>query len=150
MAVEQITVKEFLSMPAEIEQKIKSLELKKQALVTMAENITSTLNTSPGGGTPEAHRMEKLLAEAADLDKRIKKLRLMQIDAKKDILDTIEKLENPLQQTVLIMKYLDFKTRSRIAIDLKYSLHYINVIESQGILNLQALLDKGLILDSPQ
>ena len=141
MKNEPIRVKEFLSLPMEIEQKIKSLELKKEALETMAENITSTLNASPGGGTPEAHRMEKLLAEAADLDKRIKKLRGMKTDAEKDIADAIEKLENPLQQAILQKKYIYNKQRAQIARELHYTSNYINILECKALKELQNLLN---------
>ena len=143
MKNEPIRVKEFLSLPRELERKIQTLLLKKESLVTMAENITSTLNASPGGGTPEAHRMEKLLAEAADLDKRIKKLRGMKTDAEKDIADAIEKLENPIQQAVLQKKYICNKQRAQIARELHYTPTYISILENQGLENLQEILDEN-------
>lgn len=132
-----MTTKQWLSRALKIDGTIYALmesrEKEKQKLL----NITQKLDGDPVQSTKDPHKYDRLVEfnEAIDI------LIDQQISIKTEIVNAIGKLEKPLYQKIMLLKYIDGMTFPAIAEAVHISqrhverLHGRALIEMGGILN---------------
>jgi len=120
-----MTVKEYLSRAYRIDQRINSkLELV-ASLRDLARKATATLSDMPRNPSNNIHSMEDIIVKIVDLENEINQDIDDLVDLKREIVTIIKKIENPVYQTLLELRYLGFKSWEQIAVEMGYSLQHV-------------------------
>ena len=107
-----------------IEQRIKAKEIKSAEFESLADSIPSPnydgirVDHTRRTDAPFVYWIEK----KAEVDEQIRNLRARQNVLKGEIMTTIEKLENEEYQSLLVMRYFNFRTWEDIADELCVSI----------------------------
>ena len=107
-----------------IEQRIKAKEIKSAEFESLADSIPSPnydgirVDHTRRTDAPFVYWIEK----KAEVDEQIRNLRAKQNVLKGEIMTTIEKLENEEYQSLLVMRYFNFRTWEDIADELCVSI----------------------------
>ena len=107
-----------------IEQRIKAKEIKSAEFESLAESVPGPnydgikVDHSRRTDAPYVYWLEK----KAEVDEQIRNLRTRQSVLKGEIMTTIEKLENEEYQSLLVMRYFNFRTWGDIAYELCVSI----------------------------
>ena len=107
-----------------IEQRIKAKEIKSAEFKNLADSIPSPnydgikVDHSRRTDAPFVYWIEK----KAEVDEQIRNLRARQSALKGEIMTAIEKLENEEYQSLLVMRYFNFRTWEDIADELCVSI----------------------------
>lgn len=111
---------------------IDRLKNKVDLLDERSEKIKSpNYSGMPRGGTPvTSYDMKE---EKADLEARIERLKIKGATYKKEILETIDELEDPRYADVLEYFFIERLELSDIAEEMDYSLRHIKALYSDGI-----------------
>ena len=134
--------KTFLSQVKKLDLQIKNKLIEKQQWKDIALGITANMDgervQSSGGKSKMADAIEKCVDMEAEIDSLVDKL----IDVKKEVVQTIEQLENPYDYDLLHKKYIQFMTFEQIAE--YYGREYTTITTAHGraLKNVQALLER--------
>ena len=119
-----MTPREYLSQVFRIEQRIKAKEIKSAEFENLADSIPGPnydgikVDHSRRTDAPFVYWIEK----KAEVDEQIRNLRARQSVLKGEIMTAIEKLENEEYQSLLVMRYFNFRTWEDVAYELSVSL----------------------------
>ena len=115
-----MTPREYLSQVFRIEQRIKAKEIKSAEFESLAGSIPShkldgiRVDHTRRTDAPFVYWIEK----KAEVDEQIRNLRVKQNVLKGEIMTTIEQLESEEYQSLLVMRYFNFRTWEDIADEL--------------------------------
>ena len=96
-----------------------------QRLKEMATTTTSTVSDMPRPETPDPHRLEKTLAEIADLEQELQADLKTLSDLQADVSDVIAPLQDAKYIHLLTERYLRFKSPKDIAEELGISERWV-------------------------
>lgn len=134
--------KTFLSQVKKLDLQIKNKLIEKQQWKDIALGITANMDgervQSSGGKSKMADAIEKCVDMEAEIDSLVDKL----IDTKKEVVQTIERLDSPTEYDLLHKKYIQFMTFEEIAEC--YGREYTTITTAHGraLKNVQALLER--------
>ena len=105
----------FLEQPEKLDIQIRNKLIEKQQWHDIALGITANMDgervQSTGGKNKMADAINKCVDMEAEIDSLIDEL----IDTKKDVIQTIEKLDSPTEYNVLHMRYIQYMSLQDIA-----------------------------------
>lgn len=134
--------KTFLSQVKKLDLQIKNKLIEKQQWKDIALGITANMDgervQSSGAKDKMASAIEKCVDMEAEIDSLVDKL----IDTKKEVVQTIERLDSPTEYDLLHKKYIQFMTFEEIAEC--YGREYTTITTAHGraLKNVQALLER--------
>ena len=128
-----MTIKEYLSQAYRIDQRINSKLEQVQSLRELAEKATSTLSDIPCSGNGNKQKMESVIVKIIDLENEIDEEIGKLIDLKQEIVSLIKQVKNPEYQTLLELRYLNFKTWEQIASEMHYSIQHTFRIHDKAL-----------------
>ena len=117
-----MTIKEYLSQAYRIDQRINSKLEQVSSLRELAVKATSTLSDTYSSGNGNKQKMEGVIVKIIDLENEIDEEIDRLVDLKQEIVSLIKKVKNPEYQTLLELRYLNFKTWEQIASEMHYSI----------------------------
>jgi len=120
-----MTVKEYLSQAYRIDQRINSKLEQVASLRDLARKATATLSDMPHNPNNNVHSMEGIIVKILDLENEINQEIDELVDLKREIVTIIKRIENPVYQTLLELRYLGFKSWEQIAVEMGYSLQHV-------------------------
>ena len=132
----------FLNQVRKLDLQIKNKLIEKQQWKDIALGITANMDgervQSSGAKSKMADAIEKCVDMETEIDSLIDKL----IDIKKEVIQTIERLDSPTEYDILHMKYIQFLTFEEIAE--YYGREYTTITTAHGraLKNVQALLER--------
>lgn len=132
----------FLSQVKKLDLQIKNKLIEKQQWKDIALGITANMDgervQSSGAKDKMASAIEKCVDMEAEIDSLVDKL----IDTKKEVVQTIERLDSPTEYDLLHKKYIQFMTFEEIAEC--YGREYTTITTAHGraLKNVQALLER--------
>lgn len=131
-----VETKKYLQQPGilnkEINVKLQRLyELKQQRLCVPATDYSKDKVQSSLTGDS----LEKLISKIVDLDRELDTLIDSYVSLKWEIIKKLEKMDNPKQREVLLLKYVEEKSISEMAFELNLVSSRIKQITNDGILN---------------
>lgn len=132
----------FLNQVRKLDLQIKNKLIEKQQWKDIALGITANMDgervQSTGAKDKMASAVEKCVDMEAEIDSLVDKL----IDIKKEVIQTIERLDSPTEYDILHMKYIQFLTFEEIAE--YYGREYTTITTAHGraLKNVQALLER--------
>ena len=120
-----MTAKEYLTQAYRIDQRINSKLEQVASLRDLSTKATSTFSDVPPSGTRDVHRMEDVICKIIMLENEINAEIDHLVDLKREIREVISAVKNLECQTLLELRYLCFKTWEQIAVQMNYSMLYI-------------------------
>lgn len=128
-----MTTKECLSQAYRIGQRINSKLEQVQSLRELAVKATSTLSDTYSSGNSNKQKMEVVIVKIIDLENEIDEEIDRLVDLKQEIVSLIKKVKNPEYQTLLELRYLNFKTWEQIASEMHYSIQHTFRIHDKAL-----------------
>ena len=125
-----MTAKEFLSQAYWLDKRIDSKLSQIAALRNMVTKTNSVMNDSPVTHTRNVHSMQDTIAKIVDMEAEINADIDKLVDLKRLIMHTIKDVGSPEYQTLLELRYLNFKTWEEIASEMGYCAN--NVYKMHG------------------
>ena len=117
-----MNAKEYLSQAIWLDQMIDSKLEQLETLKSLSMKVTTSFTQEKiSGGNIEKSRMENTIVKVIDLEHEINEDIDRFVDLKRDIQDTINKMENINYQLLLEMRYLSGKNWEEIAEQLNYN-----------------------------
>lgn len=105
----------FLEQPEKLDIQIRNKLIEKQQWHDIALGITASMEgervQSSGGKSKMANAVEKCVDMEAEIDGLIDEL----IDVKKEVIQTIEQLDSPIEYNLLHMRYIQYISLQEIA-----------------------------------
>lgn len=116
-----MNAKEYLSQAFHIDQRINSKLEQVMKLRETSVKATATLTDMPRSDSPHVHRLEDTICKIVDLENEINRDIDRLVDLKRETREVISQLSDPDQQLILELRYLCYKSWSRIMEELDYS-----------------------------
>jgi len=138
-----MTVKEYLGNIRKKDIELIALEdaiLETETILTRISPVLSDLPHATGNVDKMSNGISKLI-ELKDL----LNLKIYAIcELKEIIFDEIEGLENPLHRTVLIERYINYKSFEEISIKMNYSYHHVCHLHGHSLQEYEKLIGDRL------
>lgn len=128
-----MTAKEYLLQARYLDNRIASKREQIQNLNDLATKCTSTWSDMPRSQPNGRSRMADCIMRIIELEEEISNDMLELINLKKEITETINKLENDEYKTILEKRYLCWLTWEQIAVDMNYSVMHIHRLHGEAL-----------------
>ena len=136
-----MTTKQWLSRAYRIDGLIYSLmetrEQEKQRLL----NIVQRLDGDPVQSTPDPHKYDRLVELNEKLDNLIDK----HIAIKAEIIEAISKLDKPIYQRILLLKYIDGMTFPAMAEVVHLSQRHVERLHGRALAEIGGIIFGGRV-----
>ena len=133
---------DFLRQVRKLDLQITNKLIEKQQWRDIALGITANMDgervQSSGGKSKMADAINKCVDIEAEIDSLVDKL----IDAKKEVIQTIEQLDSPTEYDVLHRRYIQFQGLQDIADHYKKDYGWATTTHGRALKSLQEILDK--------
>lgn len=137
----QVYLEQVEKLDAIIENKLIEKQQWKDIALSITGNTEGERVQSSGGKSKTANAIEKCIDMEAEIDGLIDLL----VDTKKDVIQTIEQLQSPIQYKVLHMKYIQYKQYKEfwdIADKFGKDYSWATTVHGRALNNVQRILDK--------
>jgi hypothetical protein len=112
---DRVDAKEYLNQVKKLDLQIRNKLIEKQQWKDIALGITANMDgervQSSGAKSKMSDAIEKCVDMEAEIDRLVDKL----IDTKKDVIQTIERLDSPTEYDILHKRYIQFMSLQEIA-----------------------------------
>lgn len=126
-------VKAWLSRAWKIDKEIDALLEAKRLEYQRCVATTAMFDGEVVSSTKNPHKFDRLAELEAKINRRVDALYMI----KAEILNAITAVDNPTYRTLLIERYINFKTWEKIAVDMNYS--YVHLVHTLHPCALKAL-----------
>lgn len=137
-------VKEYLKQPMLLELRIRNKLIERQQLRALAMKITASIDAvrvrSSGGTSRMTDAVEKLVALEVEIDELVRQL----VDARRQVVDSLEALDNPTEYNVLHMRYVQGKSLQEIADEYGREYGWACTTHSRAVRSLQKRQERGM------
>lgn len=136
-----MTVKDWLNRGYKIDKEINALLSEREKAFNLACKVSAPpsdnerVKASTGNGSE--NRYIKYAEYSRLIDSRIDRL----YQVKKEILTVISAVENNTYRTLLILRYVQFKTWEEISRETKYNLRWIHRLHKKALLECEKHID---------
>lgn len=108
-------VKEFLSQPKKLDLLIKNKLIEKQQWRDLALGITTNMEGERVQSSGSQQKMADAIAKCVDMEAEIGRLVDLLIDKKKEVIETIEQVDSPIEYDLLHRIYIQYHTLQEVA-----------------------------------
>jgi DNA-directed RNA polymerase specialized sigma subunit len=129
----QMTAKEYLLQAYLLEERIDSKLEQVEALRSLATKSTAIIRSHPGSGGGNDSFMEDAIIKIVDMEREITAEMERMVDLKKEIAETISRVEDQALRTLLEMRYLCYRDWPEIKKALGYSNASIHRMHKQAL-----------------
>lgn len=134
--------KDYLKQVEKLDLRITNKLIEQQQWREIALGITANMDgervQSSGAKSKMADAIEKCVDMESEIDRLIDDL----IDTKKEVIQTIERLDSATEYNVLHMRYIQFKSLQEIADHYGRDYGWATTVHGRALKNVQAILDK--------
>ena len=131
----------FLEQPEKLDIQIRNKLIEKKQWHDIALGITANMDgervQSSGAKSKMADAVNKCVDMEAEIDKLIDEL----IDTKKDVIQTIEKLDSPTEYNVLHMRYIQYMSLQDIADHYNRDYGWVTTTHGRALKSVQEILE---------
>lgn len=132
----------FLEQPEKLDIQIRNKLIEKQQWHDIALGITASMEgervQSSGGKSKMANAVEKCVDMEAEIDRLVDEL----IDVKKDVIQTIEQLDSPIEYNLLHMRYIQYISLQEIADHYNRDYGWATTTHGRALKNVKVLLER--------
>lgn len=129
----EITAREFLGEAYRIDIRIRSKIELLDYLNDLSTKCTATFSDMPRSPNRGNSRFEDTVVKIIDLEHQIDDEIDRLVDVKRKIIEVISLVPNYEQQTLLELRYLNFKTWEQIAVDMNYGIDNIYKLHRKAL-----------------
>lgn len=133
---------ELLESVAKLDTLIRNKLIERQQMKELALGITANMDgervQSSGSKSKMANAVERCVDMEAEIDSLIDKL----IDAKKEVIQVIEQLDNPTEYNLLHMKYIQHKSLQEIADRYHREYGWATTTHGRALAKVQSIIDR--------
>ena len=129
-----MTAKEYLNQALYLDNRINAKLEQVRSLRELAKRATSTLSDMPRDTQRNIHRMENTICKMLDLENEVNSDIDRLIGLKREIMDTVNMVENPTYRMLLELRYLCFKAWDDIAATMNYDRRYILKVHGKALI----------------
>lgn len=128
-----MTTQEWLERGWELNKEIEELRATKINIWERCTRVTPTYSTEPGGGSPNPHKNDALVAFGEAIDKRCAELAKVSGEIFNAICSLPLDAENNKYRRLLQYRYLNFCTFEEIAVMMHYSWRHVHRIHAEAL-----------------
>lgn len=134
--------KSYLREVEKLDVRIQNKLIERQQWRDIALDITASVGGERVQASSSQQKMADAVVKCVDMESEIDALIDCLIETKKDVIATIEQLDNPTEYDILHKRYIQFMTLQEIAD--RYGREYTTITTTHGraLKNVQMLLDK--------
>lgn len=132
----------YLEQVERIDAIIANKLIEKQQWRDLALGITANMGGERVQSSGDASKMAEAINKCVDVEAEINVLIDRLIDTKKDVIQTIEQLDSPIEYNILHMRYIQFKDLQSIADHYKREYGWATTTHGRAIANVQRILDE--------
>lgn len=132
----------FLEQPEKLDIQIRNKLIEKKQWHDIALGITANMDgervQSSGAKSKMADAINKCVDMEAEIDSLVDEL----IDTKKNVIQTIEKLDSPTEYNILHMRYIQYLSLQEIADHYNRDYGWVTTTHGRALKSVQVLLDR--------
>lgn len=135
-----MTSKEYLNRAFQFENRIASKIEQIERLRAMTMKVTQTISEVKVQTSPNPNRIQDALLKAIALEDELVADAETLIDIRKEVTDTIRKVDDTEQQLILEKRYLCYESWEDIAIDLSFSIQHTFRLHGEALNKVEEIL----------
>ena len=128
--------KEFLNRAYKLDLEIEEMKQEKALLLNRITSPVSSLGSEVVSGTKDPHKYDTYANYCLEIDKRNEELMAI----KREIKETIYKVNDTKLRTLLLARYINFKTFEQIAVDMSYDWRHIMRLHKEALQTVEQIL----------
>ena len=137
-----IDAKAYLQQVEMLDIKIQNKLIEQQQWRDVATGITANIGGDRVQSSSSQQKMADAVVKCVDIESEIDKLIDNLIDTKKDVIATIEQLDNPTEYDILHKRYIQFLSLQEIADRYKHTYSWSTTTHGRALKNLKNILNK--------
>lgn len=134
--------KEFLRQVKKLDLQIKNKLIERQQWKDIALGITVSMEGDRVQSSSSQQKMADAVVRCVDMESEIDSLVDKLVDTKKEVVQTIERLESPTEYDVLHRRYIQFQSLQDVADHYKKDYGWATTVHGRALKHVQELLDK--------
>lgn len=131
-----MTAKDWLQRGWQINREIDTLTSARRTVWDRLTRISSDPGTDYSGRGPDLHRMDSAGELFELIDSKCEELTAVSAE----IIKAISRVEDRTQRTLLVKRYIEFKTWEQIAVDLGYTWRHVHRIHAEALKAVEKIL----------
>lgn len=131
----------FLEQPEKLDIQIRNKLIEKQQWHDIALGITANMEGERVQSTGAKSKMADAVNKCVDMEAEIDSLVDRLIDVKKDVIQTIEKLDSPTEYNVLHMRYIQYMSLQEIADHYNRDYGWVTTTHGRALKSVQVILE---------
>ena len=139
-----MTTKEYFEQALTLDKRINSKLDHLAALRSLATKASTTLSDMPRGSSRNVHRLEDIISSIIDLETEIDDEIDRFIDMKREYIQIIREIRNPVFQLVMEQRYLCCRTWEKISEELDYELRSLHRLHGEALKVAENLLSRSV------
>lgn len=128
-----MTAKEYLSRAFMLESRINSKLAQIKTLRATATKASAVLTGMPSKPSRNVTAMEDAIVKMVDLETEISVLVGRLVDERREITEVIARINDPMLETILELRYLCYKDWNEIASELNYHRRHLFRLHGQAL-----------------
>ena len=137
-----IDAKSYLRQVEKFDVLIQNKLIELQQWRDIAQGITASIGGERVQSTSSQQKMADAVVKCVDMEKEINALVDSLIGIKKDVITTIEQLDNPTEYDILHKRYIQFMTLQDIADRYGREYGWVTTSHGRALKNVQKILNK--------
>ena len=130
----------FLEQPEKLDIQIRNKLIEKQQWHDIALGITANMDGECVQSTGSKNKMADAINKCVDMEAEIDRLIDKLIDAKKEVIQTIEKLDSPTEYNILHMRYIQYLSLQEIADHYNRDYGWVTTTHGRALKNVKILM----------
>ena len=132
----------FLEQVEMIDTKIRNKLIEQQQWKDIALNITANMGGEKVQSSGTQSKMADAICKCVDMEREIDSLVDKLVNIKKEVIETIEKLNSPTEYNVLHLRYIQFYDLQEIADHYEREYGWATTTHGRALKNVQMILEK--------
>jgi hypothetical protein len=134
----------YLEQVEKLDSIIRNKLIEKQQWRDIALGITANMSGEKVQSTGSQSKMADAVIKCADIETEINSLIDKLIDTKKEVIQTIEKLDSATEYNVLHMRYIQYKGLQEIADHYGYEYGWATTTHGRALASVQEILERNV------
>ena len=134
--------KEYLNQVKKLDLQIRNKLIEKQQWKDIALGITANMDGERVQSSGTKSKMSDAIEKCVDCEGQVDSLIDKLIDIKKDVIQTIERLDSPTEYDILHKRYIQFLSLQEIADYYNRDYGWATTTHGRALKNVQALLER--------
>lgn len=133
--------KEYLRQAERIDLRVKNKLIEQKAWRDIALSITANMDGERVQSSGARSKLEEAVGRCVDMEAEIDSLVDILVDTKKEVIQTIERLDSATEYNVLHLRYIQYKDLQEIADHYGKEYGWATTTHGRALRSVQAILD---------